>query len=383
MMQAMSQDREQHVWPVSRRCCTEKELMLRWLGQMKCTVVLALVLAGLLAAAPASAQTTVTNTNDSGPGSLREAINAANAASGPNTVSFNIPGPGPHIINLSTPLPPLLGNNDSIDGTTQPGASCGDLWAGTPPNLLINLNAGAIGPGLHLEAASLTVRGLSITGFVNKVYVHPFASNVSLRCNYIGLYPDGMLEHDGHVGLFLDKLKELGIDDNTIVVYSTDNGAETGSWPDGGITPFHGEKGTTWEGGFRVPQVVRWPGVIKPGTIYNQMMSHEDWLPTFLHAAGVPNIVEKCKAGYQANGKTWKVHLDGYDYLPFFKGEVDKAPRDSIYYFGQGGELNAVRWNDWKVHFAIVKGNITVNRYFMTIVQISQKFLDDYKETYF
>ncbi len=174
----------------------------------------------------------------------------------------------------------------------------------------------------------------------------------------IGLYPDGMVEHDGHVGLFLDKLKELGIDDNTIVVYSTDNGAETGSWPDGGITPFHGEKGTTWEGGFRVPLVVRWPGVIKPGTVYNDLISHEDFLPTFLHAAGLPNIVEKCKEGHQANGKTWKVHLDGYDYLPFFKGEADKAPRDTIYYFGQGGELNAIRWGNWKVHFAIVKGNI-------------------------
>lgn len=174
----------------------------------------------------------------------------------------------------------------------------------------------------------------------------------------IGLYPDGMVEHDGHVGKFLDKLEELGIDENTIVVYSTDNGAESGSWPDGGITPFHGEKGTTWEGGFRVPQVVRWPGVIKPGTVYNEMISHEDWLPTFLHAAGVPNVVEKLKTGYQANGKTWKVHMDGYDFLPFFKGEVEKSPRDTIFYFGQGGELNAVRWQDWKVHFAIVKGNI-------------------------
>ena len=174
----------------------------------------------------------------------------------------------------------------------------------------------------------------------------------------IGLYPDGMVEHDGHVGKFLNKLKELGIDDNTVVIYSTDNGAETGSWPDGGITPFHGEKGTTWEGGFRVPLVVRWPGVIKPGTVDNGIISHEDWLPTLLHAAGVPDVVEKAKTGYKANGKTWKVHLDGYDYLPYFKGEVDKVLRDSIYYFGQGGELNAVRWNDWKVHFAIVKGNI-------------------------
>jgi len=174
----------------------------------------------------------------------------------------------------------------------------------------------------------------------------------------IGIYPDGMVEHDGHVGRILDKLNELGIADNTIVVYSTDNGAETVSWPDGGITPFHGEKGTTWEGGMRVPAIVRWPGVVDPGVIYNEMMSQEDWLPTLLAAAGVPGIVDECKKGCRANGKQWKIHLDGHDFGPFFKGEVEKGPRDSIYYFGQGGELNAVRWNDWKVHFATIQGNI-------------------------
>jgi len=174
----------------------------------------------------------------------------------------------------------------------------------------------------------------------------------------IGLYPDGMVEHDDHVGMLLDKLDELGIADNTIVVYSTDNGAETVSWPDGGITPFHGEKGTTWEGGFRVPQVIRWPGTIEPGTIYNDIISHEDWLPTFLAAAGVPDVVEKLKDGYKANGKEWKVHLDGHNFMPYFKGETEAGPRDVIYYFGQGGELNAIRWNDWKVHFAIIEGNI-------------------------
>ena len=174
----------------------------------------------------------------------------------------------------------------------------------------------------------------------------------------IGIYPDGMVEHDGHVGRILDKLNELGIADNTIVVYSTDNGAETVSWPDGGITPFHGEKGTTWEGGMRVPAIVRWPGTVEPGVIYNEMMSHEDWLPTLLAAAGVPDIVDECKKGCRANGKQWKIHLDGHDFGPFFKGEAEKGPRDSIYYFGQGGELNAVRWNDWKVHFATIDGNI-------------------------
>lgn len=133
----------------------------------------------------------VTNTNDSGAGSLREAINAANANSGANTISFAISGTGPHTITLSSPLPALVGASDTIDGTTQPGSSCGDLWAGTPPTLQIRLNAGAIGTGLHLEAANLLVRGLSITGFTTKVFVHPSASNANIRCSYIGLLPDG------------------------------------------------------------------------------------------------------------------------------------------------------------------------------------------------
>jgi arylsulfatase A-like enzyme len=174
----------------------------------------------------------------------------------------------------------------------------------------------------------------------------------------IGLYPDGMVEHDDMVGALLKRLDELGIADNTIVVYGTDNGSETGTWPDGGTTPYHGEKGTTWEGGFRVPMLVRWPGVLKPGTIINEIFSQEDWLPTLLAAAGDPEIVEKLKKGYKVDGKTWKVHLDGYNFLPYFKGESKKGPREEIFYFGQGGELNAVRWNDWKVHFAVNNGNI-------------------------
>lgn len=174
----------------------------------------------------------------------------------------------------------------------------------------------------------------------------------------VGIYPDGMAEHDDHVGMLLDKIDELGIADNTIIIYSTDNGAETVTWPDGGITPFKGEKGTTWEGGFRVPLVVRWPGVIKPGTKNNDIISHEDWMPTLMAAVGEPDIVEKLKKGHTANGKNWKVHLDGYNFLPRFKGEVKKGPRDQIFYFGQGGELNAIRWNEWKVHFAVLEGAI-------------------------
>ena len=174
----------------------------------------------------------------------------------------------------------------------------------------------------------------------------------------VGLYPDGMMELDDITGAVLKQLDDLGIAENTIVVWSTDNGAETVTWPDGGITPFHGEKGTTWEGGMRIPLIVRWPGVIKPGTVYNDIISQEDWMPTLLAAAGEPNVVEKLKKGYKANGRTFKVHADGYNFLPYFKGEVKKGPRDQILYFGQGGELNAVRWNDWKVNFASIDGNI-------------------------
>jgi len=161
----------------------------------------------------------------------------------------------------------------------------------------------------------------------------------------IDIYPDGMVEHDDHVGMLLDKLDELGISDNTIVIYSTDNGAETMTWPDGGITPFKGEKGTTWEGGFRVPMVVRWLGTVEPGTKNNDIISQEDWIPTLMAAVGEPDIVEKLKNGHRANGKRFKVHLDGYNFMPRLAVEADKGPREQIFYFGQGGELNAIRWN--------------------------------------
>jgi arylsulfatase A-like enzyme len=174
----------------------------------------------------------------------------------------------------------------------------------------------------------------------------------------IGLYPDGMVEHDGHVGQLLAKLDELGITDNTMVMYSTDNGAETFTWPDGGITPFHGEKGTTWEGGFRVPSLIRWPGVIKPGTIYNDIFSHEDMLPTILAAAGDPDIKEKLIDGHDTGDKNFKVHLDGYNLMPYFQGKVEKGPRESIFYFDQGGNLNALRVRNWKLHFTILEGPI-------------------------
>lgn len=174
----------------------------------------------------------------------------------------------------------------------------------------------------------------------------------------IGLYPDGMVEHDGHVGQLLKKLDDLGIADSTIVMYSTDNGAETASWPDGGITPFHGEKGTNWEGGHRVPLLVRWPGVLKAGSKINDAIAHNDWMPTLLAAAGESDVKEKLAGGHKANNKEWKVKLDGYNWLPYFQGKAEKSPRNEYFYFGQQGDLNAIRYRDWKVHFGIFEGNI-------------------------
>ncbi|HKE60628.1 MAG TPA: sulfatase-like hydrolase/transferase, partial [Pyrinomonadaceae bacterium] len=153
-----------------------------------------------------------------------------------------------------------------------------------------------------------------------------------------------------HVGQLLDKLDELGITDNTIVMYSTDNGAEVMSWPDGGTTPFRGEKDTNFEGGWRVPCAIRWPGVIKPGTISNELFSHQDMLPTLAAAAGEPDIVEKMKKGYKSGDKTFKVHLDGYNQLPHLKGEA-KNPRDAFLYWSDDGDLMALRVRNWKIEF--------------------------------
>ena len=173
-----------------------------------------------------------------------------------------------------------------------------------------------------------------------------------------GLYGDGMMELDYVVGKLLDKLDELGIADNTIVVFSTDNGAEIMSWPDGGTSPFKGEKGTTWEGGFRVPHLVRWPGKIEPGTVVNGIFSHEDWMPTFAAALGEPNLKTKLLTGYKADGKTYKVHLDGYNQLDMLTGKNPEGNRKEIFYFDAGGNLNALRYHDWKVHFSIIEGNL-------------------------
>ncbi|MCV6597943.1 MAG: arylsulfatase [Mangrovicoccus sp.] len=165
-------------------------------------------------------------------------------------------------------------------------------------------------------------------------------------------YTDGMLEHDMHVGQLLDLIDELGIADNTVVHYSTDNGPHYNTWPDAAATPFFGEKNTNYEGGWRVPSMVRWPGVIEPGSVSNEIMHHMDWLPTYLAAVGRTEIKEELKAGgVEAIGRTYKVHLDGYNFLPFFKGEVEEGPREEIFYFSDDGDLTALRWQDWKMIF--------------------------------
>jgi arylsulfatase A-like enzyme len=167
-----------------------------------------------------------------------------------------------------------------------------------------------------------------------------------------GTYADGMVEHDGHVGQLLKKLDDLGIADNTIVIYTTDNGAEKFSWPDGGTSPFRGEKATTWEGGIRVPFMVRWPAKVKGARVSNEIISLEDCLPTLLAAAGEPKIVEKVLAGHPAGNKTYKVHLDGYNFLPYLTGAEERGPRKEFFAYVDDGSLGAVRYQDYKFHFS-------------------------------
>ena len=166
-----------------------------------------------------------------------------------------------------------------------------------------------------------------------------------------GLYADGMAEHDGHVGKLLAKLDELGIADNTIVMYSTDNGAELALWPDGGYTPYRGEKNSNWEGGFRVPMMVRWPERIKAGQVSNVIIAMMDWMPTLLAAAGDDKIIEKLRQGMRAAGRNYKVHLDGYNFLPYFTGQTAKGPRQEFIYTSDTGDIVALRNGDWKLVF--------------------------------
>jgi arylsulfatase len=197
--------------------------------------------------------------------------------------------------------------------------------------------------------------------YFNSTRMHVFThlKPASVGKTGLGIEPDGMVEHDGMVGELLKKLDDLGIADNTIVVYTTDNGAEVMTWPDGGTTPFRGEKATNWEGAFRVPMCIRWPGVIKPGSVINDICAHEDLIPTFAAAAGEPELVEKVKKGYQAGGKDFRVHLDGYNLIPFFKGEVKESPRQEFLYWSDDGDLMAIRVKDWKIAFLEQNGKVS------------------------
>ena len=182
--------------------------------------------------------------------------------------------------------------------------------------------------------------------------VHPPAQVRGQAGRWQSEYHDVMIEHDKHMGRMLDLLDELGIADDTIVMYSTDNGPHMNTWPDGAMTPFRNEKNSNWEGGFRIPMLVRWPGKIKAGTVSNEIISHEDWLPTLLAAAGEPEIGEKLKAGHTIGDTTYKVHLDGYNFLPHFTGEAAKGPRPGFFYFSDDGDLVSLRYDNWKVVFA-------------------------------
>ena len=178
---------------------------------------------------------------------------------------------------------------------------------------------------------------------------------------HVDEYSAGMIEHDMHVGQLLDLLDELKIADNTIVHYSTDNGPHYNTWPDAAATPFFGEKNTNWEGGWRVPSMVRWPGTIEAGSVSNEIMHHMDWLPTYLAVAGRPNIKEELmQGGVEAIGRTYKVHLDGYNFLPYLQGEAKKGPREEVFYFSDDGDLTALRWNDWKLIFLEQKAYTTL-----------------------
>jgi len=164
-------------------------------------------------------------------------------------------------------------------------------------------------------------------------------------------YADGMIEHDGHVGKLLKALDDLGIANNTVVIYTTDNGPHMNTWPDAAMTPFRSEKNTHWEGAFRVPAMIRWPGHIAPGQISNDIVSGLDWMPTLLAAAGDPNVKDELLKGVDAGGNTFKVHLDGYNQLPYLTGQQPKGARNSFIYFNDDGDLVALRYENWKIVF--------------------------------
>ncbi|HRI04828.1 MAG TPA: arylsulfatase [Pyrinomonadaceae bacterium] len=202
----------------------------------------------------------------------------------------------------------------------------------------------------YLEKAAKSDKPFFLWWNATRMHIFTHLKEESKGVTGLGTYPDGMVEHDGHVGQILDKLDELGLAENTVVMYSTDNGAEEFSWPDGGCTPFRGEKNENWEGGYRVPCAMRWPGVIEPGTYNNEIYSHEDMLPTMLAAAGVPDVKEQLLKGMDVDGKTFKVHLDGYNILGSLAGK-EEDPRQEFFYWNDDGSLVGLRYNQWKIVF--------------------------------
>jgi arylsulfatase A-like enzyme len=183
------------------------------------------------------------------------------------------------------------------------------------------------------------------------LYTHTKKSSLGQAGRWQSPYHDTMIDHDKNVGEMLDYLDELGITEDTVVMYSTDNGPHMNSWPDGGMTPFRSEKNTNWEGAFRVPLLVRWPGKIKAGSVSNEIVQHHDWLPTFLAMAGDPDVMDKLRKGHTAHGKTFKNHIDGYNLLPYLTGGEKESPRKLFVYFSDDGDVFAIRYDNWKVVF--------------------------------
>jgi arylsulfatase len=189
----------------------------------------------------------------------------------------------------------------------------------------------------------------------NTTHMHAFThtkpSSIGQAGRWQSTYHDTMIDHDKNVGQMLDQLDELGIAEDTFVMYSTDNGPHRNTWPDGAMTPFRSEKNTNWEGAYRIPLLVRWPSKIKAGSISNDIIQHHDWLPTFLAMAGNTEVVEKLKKGHTANGRTYKNHIDGYNLLPYITGEVKECPRNFYFYFNDDGDLVGLRYDNWKFVF--------------------------------
>jgi arylsulfatase len=191
--------------------------------------------------------------------------------------------------------------------------------------------------------------------WVNTTHMHLFThtkkKSVGQAGRWQSRYHDTMIDHDKNVGQLLDLLDELGIANDTFVQYSTDNGPHRNTWPDGGMTPFRSEKNTNWEGAFRIPMLIRWPGKVETGSVANGIVQHHDWLPTFLEMAGAPDVVDKLKTGYKAIGRTYKNHIDGYSLLGHITGKDKKSPRNAFFYISDDGDILGMRYDNWKIVF--------------------------------